>query len=207
MVREYHIPFFQNKLNPSRRGTAGKFMRYQNYELFTGIDFSFQVVLGTELLIESSTAANPSVITIPNHGLSNAGLVHIYGHRSNTAINNTTDGGLSTVANATTNTFTSGAVGTCAGGASGTVIKPYDISTDTITCKMVNSIGTAGFSITPTITKTTPLGGLVTISLTAVQSATITQNLIFDIVRTVGGVKSIVFQGSITVAPVATLTT
>jgi len=180
-------------------------MRYGNYDLYTGINFEFQVVLGDELLIESSTAANPSVITIPNHGLSNAGYVHIYGHRGNTAINNTTDGGLSTVANATTNTFTTGAVGTCVGGASGTAIKPYDITTDTITCKFVNSIASAGFTITPTITKTTPTGGLVTISLTAAQSATVLQNLIFDIVRTVGTTKYIVYQGAINVYPVASL--
>jgi hypothetical protein len=79
--------------------------------------------IGTPAAIASSTAANPSVIvTAAAHGFTTGDQVTIAGHATNTAIN-----GCWTVTVTNTTTFTVPALGTAAGGATGTAVKqPID---------------------------------------------------------------------------------
>ncbi len=68
--------------------------------------------------IASSTAVNPSVLTTAAHGLSTGDVVEIAGHAVNTAVN-----GTFAVTVLTSTTFSVPALGTGAGGATGTVTK------------------------------------------------------------------------------------
>lgn len=79
--------------------------------------------VGAPVAISSSTAANPSVITTAAaHGYSTGDQVTIAGHATNTAIN-----GCWTITVASSTTFSVPALGTAAGGATGTAVKqPID---------------------------------------------------------------------------------
>lgn len=68
--------------------------------------------------IVSSTAVNPSVLTTAAHGLATGDVAEVAGHAVNTAVNGTWP-----VTVLTTTTFSVPALGTGAGGATGTVTK------------------------------------------------------------------------------------
>lgn len=79
--------------------------------------------VGAPVAIASSTAANPSVVTTAAaHGFATGNQVTIVGHATNTAVN-----GCWTVTVLSTTTFSVPALGTAAGGATGTATKqPID---------------------------------------------------------------------------------
>lgn len=98
------------------------------FQLVRGMDFSKTFYLGTLKEIESSTDANPSVITITNHGYSNSQKKQIRDHQGNRAINNTSANPFHTITVIDSHTFSVPIDGSGTGSNTGTVLTPQNLT-------------------------------------------------------------------------------
>lgn len=164
--------------------------------IYRGEDFSKTFYLGTKKSIESSTSASPSVVTITNHGYSTSQKKQIKGHSGNTIINNDADNPFHTITVIDANTFSVPVDGISAGGATGTVLTPANLTGATVECHFRN---------VPIKTTTTPTGGVlfeptVTVTTAAEGTVTITIEKALTYTDAVGGLTLDKYHGDILVA-------
>lgn len=172
-------------------------------EIVRGEDFSKTFYLGTYKNIEASSSANPSVITVTNHGYTNSTKKQITGHQGNTVINNSSDNPFHTITTIDANTFSVPVDGAATGGATGRVLTPTNLTGATVECQF-RSVGitesstpTGNVLFEPTVAVVTAAEGSISITIekaltysNAVGGLTLKQYQADILVQTSGGVDS-----------------
>ena len=144
---------------------------FESIRIPRGADFSKKIYLGTYREIEYSTNANPSVITVTNHGYSTSEKKQIKDHVGNEAINNTIATPLHTITAIDAHTFSVPIPANGAGTRSGTVLTPRNLTGETVYCQFRNipsrdlAPDSTSILFSPTIAITTATEGLVTLSI------------------------------------------